>query len=228
MVYFDSIKETIKKMIKDTLGNDITITDVLNKKQEFNNYKVLFNSYVDNDKSKIKIISYEEYDVYGKEVPPVFASSIVGLFIYNDNISYKISDYDNGILTLENEIDGMKKNINELIISSSEPSGNDDTDMILISSIYNFNKTLSKILVENYRRFDIVYYVYNDENENKANYFMNKIGNIFNRDFFLINEKNETTKELCYIQSQLRFELSEYNISSRIIRGTMLVKTYNK
>ncbi|MGL5985125.1 MAG: hypothetical protein ACRCZ1_07735 [Cetobacterium sp.] len=222
------------KMTEDGLGIKVVDAPISKAPTEIDDRefpRMLFKGYDVDSITDFNVIEYESYDMYDKEVVPNL-DNIVGLSVYNtsNRLSSKIVGYDNGIMKTEVGVGAkMYKYSDELIIARTEDdkeSKNDD--YVLVSSIYNFNKTMTGASVEEYRRFDIMLFTYDDLNADKSNYLMRELQRVFNRDFMLLGENGEKTKQCAYISSQLRFDIGEYNITNRVIRGSMLLKIYTK
>lgn len=233
-MYFDNMKYTIMKMIEDGLGIKVVDAPLKQLPQESDTReypKLLFKSYVGDSITDFNVIDYNSYDMYDKEVVPQL-EGIVGLSVYNtsNRLSSKIVGYDNGILNTETGVGAkMYKYSDELVImQSEEDKEGEKNDYVIVSSIYNFNKTLTGSVVEEYRRFDIMLFTYDDLNADKSNSIMRKLQDVFKRDFILMDNTGKKTRECVYISNQLKFDISEYNITNRVIRGSMLLKTYTK
>lgn len=229
--FYDELKNTIIKMIQQKL--DIIVTDSpIGKKvknKEFQFPILLFKSYYRNEKHKFNVIDYEKYDTYGIEDIPKIDFSIKNMYIIYENQRYKIISYNNGILEIETDIDNLSKNNDTFIIETFGEDINVEKDFILVSNPYSYDNRLDYNTVENFRRFQIDVFVYNDLHDNKNIYYRKEIQRIFDRDFQILDKNGKKIKkQFAYIQSQLYFDIVEYNTSNKIIRGSMLIRTYNR
>ena len=228
MIYRDILQDNIVRKLKNAVGNNIIISDNIHKFEKKNKSTVLFNGYNENP-LEIRVISYSDYDMYGIEkIPDLEESDIVGLEIQDSITGNKatVTAYDAkvGVLVLDNAINGLIINVSEL---STTDTQNATSDIVVVNGRNGFNKTLNASTVLNYRRFDLIYYVYNDLNGAKSNHFMDLMSKEFNRDFFLIDNIGNKTKTCVYITEQLRFELLQANTDNKVIKGTMFLQTYN-
>lgn len=227
--YYDELKQTIIKMIQWDI--DIPVLDspiennVTNKKFKFP--ILLFKSYYRNEKHIINVIDYKYYDKFGKEKIPKIKQSLKGMYVICNNQKYKIVEYNNGKLELETNIYNLSE-YNDMIVIEEE---NEEIkkDFILITSPYNYNRTMNANTVENFRRFQIDIFLYNDLDEDKVTYYTKKLHKIFERDFQILDRYSlKINGQFAYIQDQLSFDIPEYNISNKIVRGSMLIRTYNR
>lgn len=228
--YYDELKQTIIKMIQSNV--DIPVLDspieksVTNKQFKFP--ILLFKSYYRNQKNKINVIDFEKYDKYSRVEIPKIKQPIEGMYILCNSQRYKIVAYNNGILELETDINNLSE-YNDMLIIDGIDEGIVDKDFILVTSPYNYNNTMNYNTVENFRRFQIDLFLYHDLNEDKNTYYTKKIHKIFERDFQILNKDNIKIRgQFAYIQQQLSFDLVEYNLSNKIVRGSMLIRTYNR
>lgn len=229
--FYDELKNTIIKMIQQKL--DIKVTDSpIGKKlknKEFQFPIFLFKSYYRNTKHKFNVIDYEKYDTYGIEDIPKIDFSIKNMYIIYENQRYKIISYNNGVLEIETDINNLSKDNDTFVIETFGEDINVEKDFILVSSPYSYDNRLDYNTVENFRRFQIDIFVYNDLHDNKNIYYRKEIQKIFDRDFQILDKNGKKiNKQFAYIQSQLYFDVVEYNASNKIIRGSMLIRTYNR
>ena len=71
-------------------------------------------------------------------------------------------------------------------------------------------------------------FIYDDPNNDKVFEYNERIRKLFNRDFQLLDKDNNKLKKTAYIYNQSTFDMSEYNISNKIVRSSMLIKTIEK
>lgn len=229
-MYIDKIKNTIMYMIEKKLNIKVTDTPIDTKNDSKNiQYKLLFKSYVDNDIKKIQLIDYNEYNDYLKEIIP----EIVSLDIENsclefNGVEYKIKSYENGVFTLYDNLDKLDSYYDILFLKLKGENISKNIDFIFVNSPYNYSDRLDYNTLIMYRRFNLNIFVYNDKNNNMIDYYTNELGDLFSRDFFLLDENYEKTNIMIHIQNELNFDMSEYNISNKIIRGSILLKYYKK
>lgn len=228
--FYDELKQTIIKMMRWKLDVSIlespTQSPIKNKKSSFP--KLLFKSYYKGLKKKINVIDYDKYDMYGIKQIPNIEQDIKGMYVIYNRNKYKIVKYSDGLLELETDILNLSEYNDMLTIEECE-SEVKEKDFIIVTCPYNFNKTLNANTVENYRKFQIDIFIYNDTDENKVAYYTDKIHKIFERDFQILDNKDLKIKgQFAYIYQQLSFDVVEYNITNKIVRGTMLIRTYNR
>lgn len=231
--YYDELKYTIIKMIQKQLN--ITVLDspveknINNKKYEFP--ILLFKSYYNNnEKNKFNIIDYEKYDTYGiEEMPNLDISIIKDMYVIFDGQRYKIINYNNGVLEIDTVINNLSAYNDMFMIESFGEDIDLTKDYIIVSSPYSYDNRIDYNTVENFRRFQIDIFLYNDLNDSKVTYNTQEIQRLFNRDFQILDKSgNKIKKQFAYIQSNLTFDIVEYNISNKIVRGSMLIRTYNR
>lgn len=232
----DNLKLTIMEKLKENF-KDIVITDTpINndiKTKDYRLPKVLFKDYKDKNHKSIEVIDYETYNKYMEEKIPNFNNiNIVNLNITENNEKKsKILEWDDiiGVLKLDKSMSNLHPYNSILyILNDSENVEEVNKDFIFVYSSYNYANTLNKNMVEYFHRFNIDVFIYNDLNNNKIDFYSRKIHEIFNRDFNLLNEDMVLSKDVAYIYNQLSFDMSEYNISNKILRGSMLIRTYGK
>lgn len=222
-------------MIKDVVNIPVTDSkiEVPTIEKEEVTYKVIFDSYVDNDTTKLKILDYNKLDLLGVKTPPIFNIDIQGFYVFSENSSSEILSYDDkiGILSLKNELGSiLEGQISELTIKVDETMPNESvSDYIYVRSLHNINRRLNIPNRELYRRFEIGIFCYSDANEDKANYYMEKIRTALDRNFPIYdsNSKEERNKiDDAYITNPLKFEVVEDGKLDRVVYGTIMVQTY--
>lgn len=225
----DRVKMTIIEKLKENFDIMVSDTPIEVDKDEISLPSVVFKEYpCDN---YIKTIDREMYDKYKKEVNPSFETDVAGLYISRDKgdrakiIEY---DYDSGTFILENNIDNLCEYMDILyIVDEDNILSSKSKDFILVQSPYSYSDTMNYITEVRYRRFDISIFIYEDINDEKVEFYTSKISKLFARDFSILDENKERTRDYAYIQSELVFDTSEYNISNKVIRGSMLLKFFN-
>ncbi|MGL5100827.1 MAG: hypothetical protein ACRC6B_12500 [Fusobacteriaceae bacterium] len=220
----DYLKGTIMNKIRSCL--DIKVTDIVIPKDEDIETKIaefpklLFIGYEGDNGIKVADLDY--FINYGTYEQPVL-ENVEGLSIYNMGRESTIVSWEGNILTLTDNGLGsdMIVDIDELVIGSPVEEGTED--YIYVKSLHNLSKRLNKLTVEDFRRFEIGIFVYEDSNENKSNYYMSELRGEFDEDFTI--KEAERTKS-AYIQSPLKFEVTEDGKTNRIIYGSIMIKTY--
>lgn len=215
-------KSTIIRMLKNEFPN-IEVTDTpIDVGMEDTNSELLCAKKIDNN--NIKVIDSGAYFNYRKEEIPIL-ENIVGTKVVLNNKEYEITQWneENGVVSLTPEINSIYE-YNDVLKITSNPKAK---DFILCYAPYQYSKTKNYNLVENYQRFHIDVFIQDDLNNNKIAMYTTKIGRLFNRDFVVLDENNKKTKESIYIASQLYFDIGDYNITNKILRGSMLLKTYS-
>lgn len=232
MEYFDKVKYTVINMLREKI--DIPIYDSpiktnFNTDKKFKFPKLLFKQYNKNKYNEIYVIDFDSYDKYGKEEIPNFDGvDIVGKFVVINKEKYEIIKYQYGLITLKNNVLNLSE-CEDVIILADEPNKEISEDFIIISIPYNYNKVLNLSLVENYCRIQIDIFINEDLNGDKIYKYTKIIHDTLDRDFNLREEDNIIIKnKIAYIYSPLSFGITEYNLTNKIVRGNMLVKTYNR
>lgn len=218
-MYIDDLKLTIMNMIQNTFP-DIKVTDtpIESKIDKKNNYPfLLYKNSLNKNNTLIQVIDRDKYIDFGiEEIPKL--ENVKGMKIIYNNIENEILDYNNdtGTLKLKNSCNNLLPYSDYFIVNGNDTS---NKNFILINVPYNYSDTLNYNTIIYYRRFNLDIFIYDDVNNNMVEYYTNKLHNLFARDFKILN-----SKEIVYIESQLTFDMSEYNISNKIIRGSMLIK----
>lgn len=216
----DKLKHTIIKMLKETLPN-VTVSDTpFVENITSSTLKLLFKEQIDDN--TIKVIDYDKYvDYMLEEVPNI--ENITEVVI--NSIKYNVTEYNSeeGILVLDNKVSNLLE-YNDVI--ELEQKLEVKEDFIYYYSPNGYSKTLNGNVVEYYNRQHLDIFIVNDEHNDKVGYYKKTLGKLFNRNFVLYDEESKT-KEVAYVVSQLSFSISEYNVSNKILRGSMLIKTYS-
>lgn len=218
---------TLIYMIKQALPN-VIVSDRPLKKIENNiqTQKLLFVKYETD--TKIKVIDCEAYESYGQE-NNLIIDNIKGKYINYANKKYKVLSYKDGVIELSEKIVGLYA-YNDILELTDEISisNKEEKDFIFVYSGYNYSNTRNYVYVDYFFRYNIDIFVYNDEDNSRITYYSKVLGKLFNRDFFKLDNTGKPTNEMLYVQNQLTFGLTEYNISNKIIRGSMLLKYTSK
>lgn len=231
-----TLKYTVMQMLKKEFS-DLLITDTPinneSKTKEYKFPKVLFKEYKDSECKLIQVIDYETYDKYLKEeVPDFLGKKIYGYNLCLDNnIKSKILDYDDniGVFELETPIKNLYEYNDMLYVLDNYTDVEESTDdFIFVYSTYSYAKTLNANTVENYVRINMDVFIYDDPNNDKVFEYNERIRKLFNRDFQLLDKDNKKLKKTAYIYNQSTFDMSEYNVSNKIVRSSMLIKTIEK
>lgn len=229
--YYDELKQTIIKMIQKELNISV-LDSPIEKNVKNKEYKfpiLLFKSYYKGNKNKFNIIDYTKYDLYNSEEIPKIKTSIKNMYIVFENHRYKIINYNNGVLEIETNINNLSSYNDIFIIEDFGEHIDTNKDYIIVSSPYSYDNRIDYNTVENFRRFQIDIFLYNDLNDSRITYYTKVIQKIFNRDFQILDKSNnKINRQFAYIHSQLNFDIVEYNISNKIVRGSMLIRTYNR
>lgn len=227
----NDLKYTIINMLKNKL--DILITNTpINNEYDIDNLmlpRLLFKKYIGDNFNIIQVINYDKYVNYRSEEVEKFNNiDISGLKLIDNNgniLPIKKYDNDIGVIYLDSDIKNLLEYNDTFCLSDSEYNCNKkDKDFIYVYSAYNYSNTMNKNTVEHYDRINIDIFIYNDL-DTKSDYYCNVIHKLFERDFIIYNKDGKKVN-VAHIQTQLSFSLSEYNISNKILRGTMLIKTY--
>lgn len=171
-------------------------------------------------KNEIYIIDLDYYDNYGKEKIPNI--DLKGKYVFIDNQFIEIIDYRGGLITLEKELSvDLVPYMSEIIIcdESINPTEPID-DYVYIEERYTYDQRLNYNRVEVYTRYDIGVFSYNDENGDKAYEYVNKIKQLFDRDFEL-GDKNK----IAFIQDPISFDTVEKNQKDRVVFGSIFIRT---
>lgn len=231
-----TLKYTVMQMLKKEFS-DLLITDTPinneSKTKEYKFPKVLFKEYKDSECKLIQVIDYETYDKYLKEeVPDFLGKKIYGYNLCLDNnIKSKILNYDDniGVFELETPIKNLYEYNDMLYVLDNYTDVEESTDdFIFVYSTYSYAKTLNANTVENYVRINMDVFIYDDPNNDKVFEYNERIRKLFNRDFQLLDKDNKKLKKTAYIYNQSTFDMSEYNVSNKIVRSSMLIKTIEK
>lgn len=229
---FDDIKYTIMYMLNKN-GYIVTDTPIdFDKKMplniEFPN--ILFKSY-DEDYTKINIIDYDYYNKYGEEKIPNFDIDIINNYLILDNIKVRIIDYDKefGTITTDKVLSKTLFPYNDMLyISVDDEEIKKNEDVIFLSSSYSYMVNKNINVIEYYRRFNFNVFIFDDIGDNKAIEYMKSLYSIFERDFPLLDKNYEMTKKYGYIANPLTFDITETNITNKILRGSILIRTYKE
>lgn len=228
--YYDNLKNTIIKMLQSKLNIPILNSPIEKppKNKKFTFPLMLFKSYVNDSKNKINVILYEDYDKYNKTTIPIINNNLDNLYVDINNTLYKIKNYNDGVLELEENVDNLSEYNDFINIVEENEKNIFNKDFIIVTSPYNYNKTMNLKTVVNFRRFQIDLFLYDDLDEKKYMYYTTIIHKLFERDFQILDKNNNKIKgQFAYIHNQLSFDVREYNISNKIISGSMLIRTYN-
>lgn len=222
----DNLKHTIINNIKKNI--DIKVLDTLIGTEENTSMeypRMIFKSYI--SENEIEVIDYNEYDKKSIEKHPILENVIgLNLLIDGTNNKSKIINYSNGIITLENSLK-LNEYISELIISSKDTIPQENEDYVYISSLHDMSKRLNYSLKECYRRFEIGLFVYNDANQEKSSYYMERISSSLDRDF-LIYDINGNKIDKAYIFNPIKFDIEENGKTNRVIYGSIMIKVYKE
>ena len=218
------VKKTMMNMLNKEFPNIVVTDTPIDNDRDSSNSKLLFAGYGDS-KNIIKVIDYDNYRNFSKEtIPTIDKNDLIGKNLVFNNKEYKINDYNNGVLTLSDNIYNLYE-YNDYFDNLEEVNLN--KDYIMVYSIYNFSKTLNKNIVAIYMRFNIDIFINDDLHNDKVNEYSSKIRKLFNRDFVILNEKNNKGNEdFAYIENPINFRVSEYNITNKILRGSILLRIY--
>lgn len=217
----DNLKNTIIKKIKSKV--DIPVKDnLLEDSTELENIKFLIKNKIDDN--KIEVISYDMYDVYGKEIHPEF-SDVNDLVVKIGESKFNVINYREGILDLEGSLEGV--DIHEHY-TTLEIVGKVNTekleDYIYVSSLHAFNKRLNATTNEYYRRFEIGVFVYNDPCQNKCRKYLKQISSAINKDFNIIDDEGKNI-DYAYIFNPMKFDVEENGKLNRVLYGSIMLKT---
>lgn len=226
---FDEIRNTILYYLQD-IG--LPIVDGLEKKEDVipsENINLIFENFVDGNKLQIKAYLEEDFNMYGIKkyldninVPSNLISS------ENNETVYNIVNYTDNIITLNSPIVAdFYEGFTKLIVyeePNEKPNENDDYIQINQNSFFTIKKNNN--LTENYARYDVLFYLKNDGNELKSNYYSKKISEIFDSNKLIINEENQKTNKLMYIRERVQSDVFVNNVVDKILRCTMLIKYY--
>lgn len=226
------LKYTIMNMLKSQF--DILVTDTpINNEKEKDNFMfppVLFKKYYDDTYTRIQVIDYDKYVNYRKEVIQTFNN--LNIYRFNltkeDGTSVYIKEYDTNIGAFETfePMDNLLEYNDKLyVLKSTEEVQEKEKDFIYVYSAYNYANTMNKNTVAHYNRINIDIFIYDDEDNHKMDNYCDIIHKLFERDFTIYDDENKKIGT-AYIQTQLSFNMSEYNISNKILRGSMLIRTY--
>lgn len=222
-MYKDILKESIiskiRKILDIPVRDNILHEDSKNDKQ-FSFPKLLIKNII--SENEIEVIDFKSYDEMGLETIPSLKNTI-GLYLCIDDNRFLITDYVDGIIVLENEISNTIVEYVDVceIVSENACEKTEINDYVYVSSISNFGRRLNYKLTETYRRFEIGIFCYNDPNESKCNYYMEKLRDEFSFDFKLIE-----SNELAYIFNPIKFDIVENGRLNRVIYGSIMIKTY--
>lgn len=228
--FYDDLKQTVVKMIKKEIDIPVLVSPIetTNKDKNKQYPKLLFKSYDLDSYTRFNVINYDIYDKYNREEIPIFDYSVIGLYILCCGKEYKIVGYSKGILEIDAPILNLSEYNDEIIIKEEGINIQDSKDYILVTCPYNYDRTMNANTITNFRRFQLDIYIYNDISEDKIIYYSKILNKLFARDFQIIDKNNKKIKgQIAYIYSQLTFDVTEYNITNKILRGSMLIKTYN-
>lgn len=226
------LKYTIMNMLKTQF--DILVTDApINngkKKDDFMLPSLLFKKYYDDTHTRIQVIDYDKYVNYRKEEIQTFDNFNVYRYYLTkeDGTSVFIKEYDTNIGAMETfePIENLLEYNDKLyVLKSSEQVDEKEKDFIYVYSAYNYANTMNKNTVAYYNRINIDIFLYDDEDNHKVDYYCDIIHKLFERDFNIYDDDGKKI-DTAYIQTQLSFNMSEYNISNKILRGSMLIRTY--
>lgn len=227
---FDAVKNTMMYMLEK---NGYTVTDTpidFGEKMPLNIKlpSVLFKSYAD-DYAKIDILDYDTYVKYGKEQIPNFDIDIINSYLMVDDNKTRILDYDKetGTITTENVLSKSLFAYNDVLyISIDENRIKKNDDVIFLSNSYSYMVNKNMNVIEYYRRFNFNIFIFEDIGDSKTAEYMTSLYKIFERDFPILNEDYQKTKKYAYISNPLTFDISETNITNKILRGSILIRTY--
>lgn len=230
----DRIKFTIMTMLKREFPN-ITITDTPIDNQieskQIKLPKMLVKEKIDD--INIKVVDYDSYTRFSvDEVPMLTEDYLLNKTIVVNEGKYRVIKWDSkeGVVTTDTKIysDLFEYNdVVEILDESNDLSTTIEKDFMFCYSPFGYNKTIDGRLVEYYNRYHIDIFINDDLHNDTIAMYRSRIGKLFNRNFLILDEKGNKTKETVYMVTQLSFNMSEYNISNKIIRGSMLLKTYS-
>lgn len=219
------VKKEIIKRVRKAFG-DIIVTEKMPVESSKITRGLLFKQYMSEDFRHIQVVDFDKYTLYGIDTIPVL-EDIAGKYIYTTNgEKSKVVGYDEniGVLFLENPIENLLE-YTDTILENNDIRDNIAEDFIYIYSAYNYAKTMNKNTTEYFKRFNIDIFIYNDDKEEKVDYYSNIIHSLFERSF-IIHDDDGNAIDVAHIQSQLSFNVTEYNISNKVLRGSMLIKSY--
>lgn len=222
-MYKDILKESIiskiRKILDIPVRDNILHEDNKNDKQ-FSFPKLLIKNII--SENEIEVIDFKSYDEMGLEIIPSLKNTI-GLYLCIDDNKFLIIDNVDGTIVLENKIPNTMIEYVDVceILSDDTCEKTEVNDYVYVSSISNFGRRLNYKLSETYRRFEIGIFCYNDPNESKCNYYMEKLRDEFSFDFKLVE-----SNELAYIFNPIKFDIVENGRLNRVIYGSIMIKTY--
>lgn len=208
-----SLKTTIMEMIKEEIN--IEVVDTPKVSEEKTNESLLFVDYADNSKRKLKVINYNEYDLYDKEVivPNLEVKSVtIG------DTEYGVNSYDSqeGILEIDRDIHRLMPYGDKIDLNGSTTN-----EFILVTSPYSYTRRLSKNLIEYYHNYQFDLFLYGEENNDRLDEITKKLHDLFSVDF-----KIDNTNSFAYIQSPLTIKRMEFLNIDKLVRGNILLRTY--
>lgn len=225
------IKSTIMQMLKKEFPN-VTITDTPmydNNIESQNNDKIklLFIGYDEGNETRLKVIDYDSYMNYRDE-KEVVLEDVADKYVLINNKKYKVVSYENGVLRLYRKVKDLYEynDCIEFVSPDLQPQV-PIRDWMFCYSAYNYSQTLNYNIVAYYYRFNIDIFIYDDDNNDKVMDYSKKIGKIFNRDFPMLDKSGKKTRETIYVVNQLNFNMTEYNGTNKIIRGSILLRVYS-
>ena len=207
-----SLKTTIMEMIKNELRIEVVDTPIVDGEKTSQSF--LFVDYVDGLKNKFKVINYNEYDLYGREV---IVSDMAIESVTIDGTNYKVSSYDGrkGILVLEEEIHRLMPYEDKIDLMTV---GN---EFVLVTSPYSYTRRVNRNTIEYYHRYQFDLFLYDESSEDKLDYIIDKLHMLFSVDFSIDNSNS-----YAFIQSPLTFKRIEFLNTDKVVRGSILLRTY--
>lgn len=228
-----TIMEKLRAEFPTIVVSDTPINNVKPQPKERKIPKLLFIEYCDDKFKQLKVVDYEDYNKYMKEtIPNLDNIKLTDCTLNHGKTKAKILKWDNetGIITISKAMKNLYEynDILEVLYKNEDTTSesNLNNEFIMCYSAYNYTKTLNKNIVEYYTRFNIDVFINDDLHNDKISEYSKRIHKLFNRDFKLIDENKEDTRKTVYVVTPLSISMSEYNINNKILRGSMLLRTY--
>lgn len=223
---FDEIRHTILYYLKD-IGLPI-VDGAIEVAETTDDLNLIFEEFVDNDKSKIKAYFEKNYNLYQTKVYPT-SVAISSKLITSEGQNVSIVDgYVDNTISIESPIaEELYQNFTKIKVSESNTNLNiKDNDYIQVSQDSFFTIKKNNKLTEKYLRYNILFYLKNDLNELKSNHYSKKVSEIFDSNKSIIDEQNNKKSSLIYIESKIQSDVFVNHSVDSILRCTMLIKYY--
>jgi len=225
---FDEIRNTILYYLKD-IG--LPIIDGIEKEKQdtSSSISVIFDGFVNEDKTQIKTYLSDEFDLYSTKSSPDKIPVLCKLKIVGVDEVKEVLGLENGTIEVKTPILGdIFEGFTKMTIYE-ETEGNkisEDEDYIQITQNSLFTNKKNNNLTEKYSRYDILFFLKDDGNDSKTNYYAKLISEIFDSNKKIINENGEETNNLIYINERVQTDVFHNNVVDKILRCTMLIKYY--